>query len=145
MKHASRLLMIGLLCGAAACGRAERPELAAPTSAERAPLVLISLDGFRWDYPELTATPNLDRLMSAGVRAEGMIPPFPSKTFPSHYTIVTGLYPGHHGIVSNNIRDPRWPEPFALRFREEVQKSRWWGGEPIWVTAHKAGLRHRAY
>ena len=112
---------------------------------ERPPLLLVSFDGFRHDYPELVPTPNFARLAARGVRAESLVPPFPSKTFPSHYTIVTGLYPGHHGIISNNMRDPRWPERFALADREQVQDGRWWGGEPIWVTAHRRGLRTAVY
>lgn len=107
--------------------------------------ILVSMDGFRWDYPELAETPNVDRLMARGVRAASMIPVFPSKTFPSHYSIVTGLYPGHHGIISNNMRDPGWPEPFGLGARDEVQNSRWWGGEPIWVTANRSGIRTGVY
>jgi len=117
-----------------------------PTAAARpAPLVLISMDGFRWAFPDRVETPAFDRLAAQGVRAEALIPPFPSKTFPSHYTLVTGLYPGHHGIISNNMRDPRWPEPFGLGRREQVENPRWWGGEPIWVTAHRHGLRTVVY
>ncbi|MGD8328485.1 MAG: ectonucleotide pyrophosphatase/phosphodiesterase [Acidobacteriota bacterium] len=105
---------------------------------------MISLDGFRWDYPQLTETPNLDALAAAGVQAEKLIPVFPSKTFPSHYSTVTGLYPGDHGIVSNNMRDPRWKGEFHLG-TEELFKSRWWGGEPIWTTAHHNGLVTASY
>ncbi|NKB86756.1 MAG: sulfatase-like hydrolase/transferase [Acidobacteria bacterium] len=145
MKLASRFVAIAVVFTTLACGASDPSEDSVPSLSDRSPLVLISLDGFRWDYPDLTDTPALDRIMTAGVRAEGMIPVFPSKTFPSHYSIVTGLHPGHHGIVSNNIRDPRWPEPFALRFRDEVRNSRWWGGEPIWVTANRAGLRTASF
>src|SRR5262245_29994734 len=66
-------------------------------------VILVSFDGFRWDYPTKMPTPNLNRLIARGVHARNLIPSFPSKTFPNHYTIVTGLYPGHHGIVANNI------------------------------------------
>ena len=107
--------------------------------------MLVSFDGFRWDYAERVDTPALDRLAAAGVRAERLIPVFPSKTFPGHYSIVTGLYPGHHGIISNNMRDPRWPEVFGLGRRDEVQNGRWWGGEPIWLTAENAGMRSAVY
>ena len=127
-----------------ACGAVASPRPSAPQT-DASALVLISFDGFRWDYPERVDTPNLRRLIERGVRAEAMIPPYPSKTFPAHYTLVTGQYPGHHGIISNNMRDPRWPEVFGLGRREEVENARWWGGEPIWVTAQKQGLRSGVY
>jgi predicted AlkP superfamily pyrophosphatase or phosphodiesterase len=104
-------------------------------------LLLVSFDGFRWDYVEKAHTPNLKKLMKEGVSAEALIPSFPTKTFPNHYTIVTGLYPGHHGIIANNIWDPSMQKKFSLDNRAEVQDGRWWGGEPIWVTAAKAGLK----
>ncbi len=103
-------------------------------------LILLSLDGFRWDYLDKVDTPNLRRLAAEGVRAEGLIPVFPSKTFPSHYSIVTGLYPGRHGIWSNTMRDPELGE-FNLGLRSAVEDGRWWDGEPIWVSAEKQGLR----
>lgn len=86
-----------------------------------------------------TETPHLDALAASGVQAESLIPVFPSKTFPSHYSMVTGLHPGNHGVVSNNMRDPRWEGEFHLG-TEELLKGRWWGGEPIWTTANKQGL-----
>ena len=129
----------------AACGGAATDEAGPAASGEQQTVVLISFDGFRWDYIELAETPNLDRLIERGVRAESLIPVYPSKTFPSHYSIVTGLHPGHHGIISNNMRDPRWPEPFGLGNRAEVQNDRWWGGEPIWVTAGRNGLGTAVY
>lgn len=61
-------------------------------------VILVSFDGFRWDYPEMYETPNFDALEREGVRAESLIPSFPTKTFPNHYTIATGLYPDHHGF-----------------------------------------------
>jgi predicted AlkP superfamily pyrophosphatase or phosphodiesterase len=123
-----------------ACQSAARPAPAAS-----APLVLVSFDGFRWDYAARTETPNFDRLARDGVRAERLIPAFSSKTFTGHYTLATGLYPGHHGIISNTMRDPAWPEVFRLSDRREVEKERWWGGEPIWVTAKRQGLRAGSY
>ena len=69
-------------------------------------VILVSLDGFRWDYGKLYMTPNLDELARTGVKAEALIPSFPTKTFPNHYTIATGLYPDHHGIVNNSFYDP---------------------------------------
>jgi predicted AlkP superfamily pyrophosphatase or phosphodiesterase len=104
-------------------------------------VLLISLDGFRYDYFNLYQPPNLNSLAASGVRARWMIPSFPSKTFPNHYTIATGLYPQDHGIVENNIYDPGFKAVFTLSDRREVESSRWWLGEPIWVTAEKQGQK----
>jgi len=104
-------------------------------------IILVSFDGFRWDYMEKTDTPNLDRLAAGGVKADALIPSFPSKTFPNHYTIVTGLYPENHGITMNTMYDPVFDAQFSLGNRDEVQNGRWWGGEPIWVTAEKQGVK----
>jgi len=116
----------------------------APPPIDRPILILISIDGFRWDYLDRYAPPNLLRLASSGVRADGLIPQFPSKTFPNHYTIVTGLTPAHHGIVSNNITAPDIPGRFSLSNRDVQNDPRWWGGEPIWNTAEKQGLKSAA-
>lgn len=103
-------------------------------------IILISLDGFRWDYLDRTDTPNLDQLASRGVRAKALIPVFPSRTFPNHLTIVTGLYPENHGIVSNRMYDEEFDTWYYIgEGAEPVQESRWYEGEPIWVTAEKQG------
>jgi predicted AlkP superfamily pyrophosphatase or phosphodiesterase len=104
-------------------------------------VILISLDGFRYDYLDLYQPPNLNSLARTGVRARWMTPSFPSKTFPNHYTIATGLYPQDHGIVENNMYDAGFNAVFTLSDRREVENSRWWLGEPIWVTAEKQGQR----
>jgi predicted AlkP superfamily pyrophosphatase or phosphodiesterase len=111
---------------------------------ERAILILVSIDGFRWDYLDKFNPPNLQKLASEGVRADGLIPQFPSKTFPNHYTIVTGLTLAHHGIISNNIRDQQIPGEFSLSNRDVQSDPRWWGGEPIWNTAEKQGRKSAA-
>ena len=104
----------------------------------------ISIDGWRWDYLERFTPPTLGRLASTGVRAEGLIPVFPSKTFPNHYTIVTGLYPARHGIVSNNMVDPALPGRFSLSQRDRCQQdTRWWGGEPHLGHSRAAGPDRR--
>lgn len=105
-------------------------------------LLLISLDGFRWDYRERFATPTLDGLASSGASAEKFQPAFPSKTFPNHFTLVTGLLPDHHGIVSNTMRDPKIPGVlFSMSNRDAVVDPRWWQAEPIWTTLENAGRR----
>ncbi len=116
------------------------------------PLILISIDGFRHDYLEIhdpngatdisqSIVPNLRKLIQSGVRAKRMIPIFPSKTFPNHYTLVTGLYAESHGIVSNNMWDPEFNATFTLG-SEESLKARWWTeGEAFWKTVEKQNLK----
>lgn len=106
-------------------------------------VILISLDGFRWDYLDKYKPPVMNKLAKEGVRAKWMIPSFPTKTFPNHYTIVTGLYPAHNGIVENNVYD--FGVVFSMSKKEEVQNPRWWLGEPIWVTAEKQGQIAASY
>ncbi len=115
----------------------------APIKDLKPTVILISLDGFRWDYLDNYKPKTLGRLARDGVRAKWMIPSFPTKTFPNHYTIATGLYPAHHGIVENNVYD--FGEVFTMSKRKEVENPRWWGGEPIWVTAEKQGQRAASY
>jgi predicted AlkP superfamily pyrophosphatase or phosphodiesterase len=100
--------------------------------------VLVSLDGFRYDYLDLYPSPNLHRLMARGVRAP-LVPVFLTKTFPNHYSVVTGLYPVHHGVVDNTMYDPEFDATFRINDTLAVRDSRWWGGEPLWVTAQKQG------
>ncbi|MBI2683576.1 MAG: alkaline phosphatase family protein [Acidobacteriales bacterium] len=103
-------------------------------------LLLVSIDGFRADYLDRGITPNLSRLAKSGVRAKWMTPAFPSKTFPNHYTIVTGLYPEHHGIVGNDVWDPDFQAKFTYNKPMAIE-SRWWWGEPIWNTAERQGMK----
>jgi predicted AlkP superfamily pyrophosphatase or phosphodiesterase len=116
------------------------PDSVAGRVSEPDALLLVSIDGLRADYLQLGITPNLSRLSREGVRAEWMTPSYPSLTFPNHYTLVTGLRPDRHGIVQNTMRDPVLGS-FSLSNREAVGDGRWWGGEPLWVSAEKAGLR----
>jgi predicted AlkP superfamily pyrophosphatase or phosphodiesterase len=106
-------------------------------------VILISLDGFRYDYLDKYQPLVLNKLAGEGVRAKWMIPSFPTKTFPNHYTIATGLYPEHHGIVENNVYD--FGEVFKMDDRKQVRDPRWWLGEPIWVTAEKQGQIAASY
>lgn len=139
------LVLLALNAGRALTGCAASPGLEAPAEADRA-LVLVSVDGFRHDYldrPGLEA-PTL-RYVAGGVEAERLVPVFPTKTFPNHYSLVTGLYTPEHGIVGNTMRDPtrlvnNAPARFSLSNREAIADGAWWGGEPIWVTAETQGL-----
>ena len=130
------------LLAATTAGCTNRSTGAGDSAAPGDPIVImVSFDGFRWDYPDRGVSPNLAELEARGVRAEGLIPSFPTKTFPNHYTMVTGLVPDRHGIVSNTMRDPATGARFSLSNREAVQDSSWWGGVPIWVTAERHDLR----
>lgn len=113
-----------------------------PPPQSTGPVILISIDGFRWDYLQRHPAPTLQALAAGGVHATRMSPSFPSKTFPNHYTLVTGLYPSHHGIVANWFYDPTDNAKFDMSKTE----SRWWdGGEPVWITAEKQGARSACY
>lgn len=109
-------------------------------SAQEHRTVIISLDGCRWDYPEMYNTPFLDQLGKEGVKAI-MQPSFPSVTFPNHYTLATGLVPDHHGIIANTFLDQESGLVFSLGNKETKQDPRFWGGEPIWITAKKQGKK----
>lgn len=103
-------------------------------------VILISIDGFRWDYLSKTDTPNLDILVENGVISESLIPVFPSNTFPNHLSIVTGCYPENHGILSNNMYDQEWDAEYYIGENSDpVKEGRWYDAEPIWVTAEKQG------
>lgn len=124
----------------AACATSDN---AAPRPAAGEPItILISLDGFRPDYLDRGITPALSQLAADGVRAS-MRPSFPSVTFPNHYTLVTGLHPGRHGLVNNRMEDPQRPGVvFTLQDRNVASDEIWWAdGTPIWVTAERQGVR----
>ncbi|KAG1696157.1 Ectonucleotide pyrophosphatase/phosphodiesterase family member 3 [Nymphon striatum] len=103
------------------------------TSVEKSTLILISFDGFRPDYVDRSNTPALNHLFECGTRAKFMRSVYPSKTFPNHYTLVTGLYPESHGIIANKMYDPKTKKFFKMSSIE----SEWWGGEPFWITLEK--------
>jgi len=125
------------------CGAPSRPA-PAPAVAQWPRVVLLSLDGFRTDYLERPTAVRLRALAARGVRAERLVPSFPSKTFPNHYTLVTGLTPAHHGIVANVMHEPTLGR-FRMSDTAAVRNPAWWGGEPLWVTAEKQGRRTAAY
>ncbi|HEY2048018.1 MAG TPA: ectonucleotide pyrophosphatase/phosphodiesterase [Caulobacteraceae bacterium] len=123
------------------------PHAAAPAAATRPLLLVISIDGFRAGYLERGLTPNLAELARAGVRAQAMRPAFPSVTSPNHYTLMTGLYPDHSGIVDNEFIDPSMPGmAFGGPHGDTIDRDpRWWEeATPLWVTAERAGLKTAA-
>lgn len=140
-------LTLALAAALSLAGCATRPSAppasaADPTTATAAPpkLLLVSIDGLRADMLDRGISPNLSRIVDNGVRARWMTPSYPALTFPNHYTLVTGLRPDHHGIIHNSMEEAELGS-FRLNRREAVTDARWWGGEPIWVGAEKAGVR----
>ncbi len=103
--------------------------------------ILISLDGFRADFLNRNITPALNAFIASGVSPKYMLPSFPSVTFPNHFTLVTGLYPESHGIVSNQFWDPAFKEEFYYTNLGVSMQPKWWTAEPLWVTAEHQGVR----
>jgi len=133
-----RVVVLALLTALSAC---QHPSPQRGATTPTSPLLLISLDGFAADYWNLhpEAMPNLRRLSREGVVADGLIPVFPSNTFPNHYTLVTGLYPSQHGMINNEFFDPALGAFFRYFQESDARDARWWSGEPIWATSIKQG------
>ena len=139
-------LCIALLAGCAARlpsnVRTNASPPVAATAAMPATVILVSIDGYRADYLQRGLSPNLAALATQGVRAQWMTPSFPSQTFPNHYTLVTGRYPDHHGIVANTMDDARIQpdDRFSISNREAVGDGRWWDeATPLWVSVQQQG------
>ncbi|KAM3928716.1 autotaxin isoform 7-T7 [Leptodactylus fuscus] len=113
-----------------------------PAGFVRPPLIIFSVDGFRASYMKegIKVLPNIYKLRTCGTHSPYMRPVYPTKTFPNLYTLATGLYPESHGIVGNSMYDPVFDANFSLRSREKFNH-RWWGGQPIWITADKQGVK----
>lgn len=135
MKPFARLLVCLLALALAACAW----QVPRHRQNVYAPLILISIDGYRADYIARGLSPNLAALAAAGVRAQAMRSAFPTLTFPNHYTIVTGLTPDHHGIVNNRFVDPASGKKFVYNDPRTTTDPHWWGGEPLWVSVEKQG------
>ncbi len=108
-----------------------------PEQVDKPYVILISADGFRYNFADEFDAENLKRLRTSGVAAHSMIPSFPSLTFPNHYTLATGLYPAHHGIVNNYFYDENKAGLYRMSNRGNVRDSSWYGGTPIWVLAEE--------
>jgi predicted AlkP superfamily pyrophosphatase or phosphodiesterase len=144
------LAALALLFAALGC---VRPQNVSPViTAEHGPnaaaqqakhyVVLVSLDGYRYDYPKLYSATHLQSIAASGASApEGMIPSYPSVTFPNHYAIVTGLYPEHHGIVANQFYDPARKQHFSAGDPKTNTDGTWYGGVPLWSLAEKQRMR----
>jgi len=143
------LLLVGAVC--AACAQTapviavdNGPEAAAQQS--RHYVVLVSLDGFRYDYAAKYGATHLLAIAAHGASTpEGMIPAYPSLTFPNHYTIVTGLYPEHHGIVGNEFYDPARKAKYSYTDAKTNADGSWYGGTPLWSLAEQQGMRSACF
>lgn len=112
----------------------------APSQYSKPYVILISIDGFRADFTEKHGARFLQTISQMGVRAGYMTPSFPSLTFPNHYTLVTGLYPSHHGLVDNSYYDTRRQQFYGMGDKKQVADGSWYGGTPLWVLAEKQQL-----
>ena len=102
-------------------------------------VIMISTDGFRYDYAKKYNAQNLIKYAKEGVQAKAMLPSFPSITFPNHWSIITGLYPSHHGLIDNFFYDYKRKEGYAMNKKENAEDGSWYGGVPLWALAEKQG------
>ncbi|RXM40484.1 alkaline phosphatase family protein [Chryseobacterium sp. CH21] len=111
------------------------------TEAQSKPyVIMISTDGFRYDYAQKYNAENLLKLANGGVKAEAMIPSYPSITFPNHWSLITGLYPSHHGLIDNFFYDYKRKENYAMSSKKNAEDGSWYGGTPLWGLAEKQGM-----
>lgn len=103
-------------------------------------VILISTDGFRYDYAQKYKAENLLQLSKNGVQAKAMIPSYPSITFPNHWSLITGLYPSHHGLIDNFFYDYKRQEAYAMSNKKNAEDGSWYGGTPLWALAEKQGM-----
>lgn len=103
-------------------------------------VILISTDGFRYDYAKKYSAENLLKYSGEGIQAKAMIPSYPSITFPNHWSLITGLYPSHHGLVDNFFYDYKLKKSYAMSKKENAEDGTWYGGVPLWALAEKQGM-----
>jgi alkaline phosphatase D len=142
------LLSVGLLGGAQAQQAVITVDHGPNAEAQQSKhyVVLVSLDGFRYDYARKYGAKHLLGIAARGASVpEGMIPAYPSLTFPNHYTLVTGLYPEHHGIVGNSFFDPARKERYSYTDPKTNADGSWYGGTPLWSLAEKQGMRSACF
>ncbi|WP_353069687.1 ectonucleotide pyrophosphatase/phosphodiesterase [Tunturibacter empetritectus] len=120
--------------------------LNSPRQQKKHYVVLVSLDGFRYDYPQKWGAPHIAALASTGATApEGMLPAYPSITFPNHFTLITGRYPEHHGIVGNTFYDPARGEGYSYKDNKTNRDGSWYSGTPLWSLAEQHGMRAASF
>jgi predicted AlkP superfamily pyrophosphatase or phosphodiesterase len=144
--HLMRLFLVLLLVGCASGVSAQITDTAQkvisgrvndPQQEKKPYVIFISADGFRYDLADIYHATHLQALRARGIAAVSMTPSFPSVTFPNHYSLATGLYPAHHGLVDNTMYDPKKGKGYRINDRGAVTDSSWYGGTPIWVLAEQ--------
>jgi predicted AlkP superfamily pyrophosphatase or phosphodiesterase len=138
MKIGGRVLLLFFLVVAGSCRKSSEEAL------ERY-VVMVSFDGFRWDYTDLYPTPNFDDMALQGVKAKHLVSSFPTKTFPNHYTLATGLYPDQNGIINNSFYASDLNGIYRMGDRTMVTDPAAYFGEPVWVTAERQGIKAASY
>jgi predicted AlkP superfamily pyrophosphatase or phosphodiesterase len=145
--------LFALGCAAAVACRSQTPAVItvdhgpnAPNQQTKPYVVLVSLDGFRYDYARRYGATHLQAIAARGATApDGMLPVYPSLTFPNHYSLATGLYPEHHGIVANTFYDPARKQTYSLGDSMTVTDGTWYSGTPLWVLAEQHGMRSACF
>ncbi|WP_265428808.1 ectonucleotide pyrophosphatase/phosphodiesterase [Chryseobacterium sp. YIM B08800] len=146
MKKVLAFLMLALsLSGFAQTGAVDTAQIVIPNrfnSAEamqKPYVIMISTDGFRYDYAKKYNAQNLLKYSNEGIQAKAMTPSYPSITFPNHWTLITGLYPSHHGLIDNYFYDYKRKQAYAMSNRQNAEDGSWYGGIPLWSLAEKQG------
>ena len=153
MKKLAMSIMTLLLVGGSYTANAQQVEKQfvienrknSPEQQKKPYVILVSLDGFRADYARKYQAEALEKIGFLGTNAESLIPSYPSVTFPNHYSIVTGLYPGHHGLVGNTMYDRKTGDRYSLGNAKAVTDPKWYGGTPLWVLAEQQGMLSACY
>ncbi|CUS10363.1 unnamed protein product [Tuber aestivum] len=138
---ASLSLSHGRRSGAVPFGITKDTRLSNGTHDYKPTTLLISLDGFRADFLNRAMSPELTAMANSGLSSRWLTPAFPSVTFPNHWTIATGLHPESHGIVGNSFWDPDLEKEFFYTDPARSLQREWWGGEPLWATAERQGIK----
>lgn len=138
-----KLLLLLTLCIAIGCGNKVDP-VTEEEDDDRPFVIMVSIDGFRDDYAEDFSTTNILAMKETGAWAQSMIPAYPSKTFPNHYSLVTGMYPGNHGIVGNSFYSKAKNDTYSIG-QSSVLDGSWYGGTPLWVLAEQNDMRAASY
>ena len=102
-------------------------------------LLVISLDGFRYDYLDNYSNENgfLKKFSKSGFKAAWSVSIFPSNTYPNHWSIVSGMYAESHGIINNHVYDPILNKRFLMAKDREDTNGWFQQAEPVWIKNQK--------